>query len=355
MFKLKPDYEMTKKRFDAFWEGEIIDRPPVGLAVSVENPKPLPQKKHKSHEERWLDIDFRVELEAAYLNNRKYLGDSLPIAFPNMGPEIFSAWCGCGYNFGEETTWSEPCILSWEEDGDKGDLDMNHPLFKKTEEFTRKLIERGRGEFITGLTDFHPGGDHLAALRDPQELAMDMIENVEYVKEKLKSAEKDFFKAYLYFYDILRAENLPITSWLSIIYDGLFYIPSNDFSYMISKEMFDDVFLPGIINECRFYEKCIYHLDGEGALRHLDSLLEIGELDGVQWVPGAGHAGFHKHIVTYKKIQGKGKLVQLWLKVDELPLLFENLKPEGIWVSHVSGVQDEYTANEVMKRIEKWA
>ena len=89
----------------------------------------------------------------------------------------------------------------------------------------------------------------------------------------------------------------------AIIYDGLFYIPSNDFFYMISKEMFDDVFLPGIISECRFYEKCIYHLDGEGDLRHLDSLLEIGELDGVQWVPGAGNEGFAKHIGTYKKIQ----------------------------------------------------
>ena len=32
----------------------------------------------------------------------------------------------------------------------------------------------------------------------------------------------------------------------------------------------------------------MYHLDGVGAIRHLDALLEIEELDAVQWTPGVG-------------------------------------------------------------------
>ncbi len=48
--------------------------------------------------------------------------------------------------------------------------------------------------------------------------------------------------------------------------------------------MFEEVFLPGIIEECSFYERTIYHLAGPGALKHLDSLLEIKELDAIQWV-----------------------------------------------------------------------
>ena len=91
MFELKPDYETTKKRFDAFWECEMFDHPPASLPVKKDNSKTLPSKNHDSHEERWLDIDFRVELEYTKLLNTKFLGDSLPVIWPNMGPEIFSA------------------------------------------------------------------------------------------------------------------------------------------------------------------------------------------------------------------------------------------------------------------------
>ena len=354
MFRLKTDFKKTKQRFDAFWQGGIIDRAPVSLTIPIENPKQLPQKNHSNHKMRWLDIDYRVEYEITKLNNNKYLGDALPIIVPNMGPEIFSAWCGCGYEYGETTTWSTPCINNWETDMDKACLNMNHPLLLKTEEYTRKLIEHGKGEFITGLTDFHPGGDHLAALRDPQYLAIDMIENLDFIKSKLESSQKEFFKAYNYFYDILKSENLPVTSWIPIINDKSFYIPSNDFSCMISKKMFDDVFLDGIINECRFYDKSIYHLDGPDALHHLDSLLDIKELDGVQWVPGAGNEGYAKWIDVYQKIQNQGKLIQLWVDIDELSLVFETLKPEGVWISGICGISDEYSANEVLKRISKW-
>ena len=52
---------------------------------------------------------------------------------------------------------------------------------------------------------------------------------------------------------------------------------------MVSKETFDDLFLPGIRQECRHAEASLYHLDGPNALTHLDSLLEIPELDAIQW------------------------------------------------------------------------
>jgi hypothetical protein len=36
----------------------------------------------------------------------------------------------------------------------------------------------------------------------------------------------------------------------------------------------------------------LFHLDGPGALKHLDSLLELDALDGIQWVSGAEHNRF---------------------------------------------------------------
>jgi len=354
-FSLQPEYEQIKNRYHAFWVQEVIDRPLVSIVIPVENPEPIPQKIYTDFKSQWLDVSFRAEQIDIELSNQLYLGDALPTTFPNMGPEIFSAWCGCGYQFGETTTWSESCVHSWEEDYNKISLDMNHPYLKATLDYTNALLEKGKGKFIVGLPDFHPGGDHLAAMRDPSHLAMDMIDNVQWLKKTLHASYPDFHKIYDLFYGILRTAGMPITSWLDLIYEGKYYIPSNDFSCMISPDMFNDMFLPGIIEECRFLDKSIYHLDGPGALKHLDVLLDIRELDAIQWVCGAGNEDFKRWIPIYQKIQKAGKSLQiLELKISELDLMFENLNPEGVYIKGIKGVDDRETAEKVLKRIERW-
>lgn len=354
-FSLKPDFEVSKERYKAFWEQNVLDRIPVsGLVFPNKKQKAILKKEYKNNKEKWLDVDYRAEATDIELSNNEYFADSLPTVYPNMGPAIFSAWCGCGYEFGETTAWSIPCINKWEEDSVNVMLDMEHPLFIATEKLIRALLKRGKDKFIVGLADFHPGGDHVAALRDPVNLAIDLIEDPDNVKKELKKSQKDFYTAYDYFYNILKDANMPITTWTPLIHDGRYYIPSNDFSCMISKEMFDEFFLEGIIDECRFYEKSIYHLDGPGALRHLDSLLDIKELDAVQWVPGAGNEGFNKWIDVYKRIQHAGKSMQiLSFSINELDLLFEHLKPEGVWISGIQGCNQD-NIQHVLKRISEW-
>ena len=351
----KPDYETSLQRFEAFWHREIIDRPPVSIAMRKSGAPVVMPREYASFEEQWLDIDGRVADMDAQMAGTDYLYDSLPIAWPNLGPEIFSAWCGCGYRYGKDTTWSEPIIQDWETDFDKTRLDMNHPLFIKMIEFTQKLIDAGRGKFIVGLTDLHPGGDHLAALRDPQNLAMDMLDEPEYVKKALERSMPEYYAAYGVFYNMIRAAGMPATSWIPIVHEGTFYIPSNDFSCMVSNEMFEEFFLPGIAQECKFYDRSIYHLDGPDALRHLDSLLSIPELDAIQWVPGAGNEGYERWISVYQRIQRAKKGIYLTCHIRDLPMVFETLRPEGVWFAHIDGVRDRETAETVVKSIERWS
>ncbi|MBN2558811.1 MAG: hypothetical protein JXB33_08675 [Clostridia bacterium] len=354
MFSFKPGYDDTMKRFEAFLEFEIHDRPPVNITLEKPGAPPFKTKAFPEWKDRWLDLEYRTHEQVHRMENTLFLGDSLPIAWPNMGPEIYSAWCGCGYNYGETTTWSDPCIHDWEKDYHKGRLDREHPLLKKTIEYTDMLIEESKGRFIVGFTDFHPGGDHIAALRDPQELCFDMIENVDYVKRKLAESYPEYFEVYDLFYDKLSAAGMPSTTWLPLPYKGKLYVPSNDFSCMISKATFDDIFLQGLIEECRFYDKSIYHLDGPGALQHLDSLLDIKELNAIQWVCGSGNEGFARWLPVYRKIQKGKKGSEIFLDVADLDLLFENLRPEGIWIGGISGVDSVETAEYVLKRVGQW-
>ena len=351
----KPDFDRTLARFEAFWNREIIDRPPVSISLPKEpSPAPPAGREYPDQESRWLDIDERVERADRELAGIDFMYDSIPVAWPNLGPGVFSAWCGCEYEFGADTAWTKPAITDWERDFERTRLDFTHPLFKKTVEFTQKLLERGKGKFIVGLTDFHPGGDHLASLRSPAELAMDMLENPDRVKSALRRSLPEYFAAYGVFYRMLREQGMPVSTWTPIVHDGSFYLPSNDFSCMISKRMYDEFFLPGIAEECAFYERSLYHLDGPGALKHLDSILAIDELDAVQWVCGYGNEGFARWAAVYQKIQRAGKGIQLMCDISELDAVFETLRPEGVWFSDIRGINDRESAAYAVKRIEKW-
>ena len=354
MLEYKPEYEIAKRRMDAFWANELIDRPLVSITYLKEDAEWLTRPEYKSHEDYWLDIEFRAEEDAQYMKNLVFYADAMPVVFPNLGPGIFSAWSGCPYTFGQDTAWTNPCIVDWEQDYFRAVLDMSHPMFKKTEEYTRFLIEYGKGKFIVGLTDFHPGGDHLAALRGSDNLALDLLENPDFVKQKLTDSYLEYFKVFDYFCDMIKNAGMPITSWLPLVHDDRMYVPSNDFSCMISTAMFREFFLDDLVNECRYYKNNIYHLDGPGALHHLDTLLEINEINAVQWVPGAGHDDPKRWLHVYKRILSAGKSVQILnVKPQDLPFLMENLPPKGVWL-YMTGIEDKYSADEVMKLVNKW-
>lgn len=355
-FALKPDYEETRERIEAFWNREPADRPvaAISLAKPEHEQVPLPLSHHADPAPRWMDTQYQVELAQARLQNQLFLADSLPVAWPNLGPEVLSAIYGCPMHFGDYgTSWTDPILHDWSQ-ADQIQFDWNSPYLHTLFEMTDALLEAGKDRFITGMTDWHPGGDCIAAFRDPQNLAMDMITARPQVELLLKRIEADYFAVYDRFYERLRAAGQPITSWLPLISDQKYYIPSNDFSIMISKTMFDEIFLPGIINECRFLDRSIYHLDGPGALRHLDSILAIPELDALQYVPGAGNEEFARWIPVYQKAQAAGKGIQISCRVDELEQIMATISPVGVFLA-IGGVDSVDTAENILRALERWA
>jgi len=356
MFSFKPNYQQTRDRIEAFWKREVLDRPLTMFTIArpLEEQIALPPSHHVSPSERWLDAAYQAESALARLSNIDFtIGDALPIAYPNLGPEIFSAFYGCPVHFSDwGTSWTDPILDDWA-DADQLTLDWNHPYLLRLEEITDALLEMGRGKFITGMTDWHPGGDALAAFRDPQRLAVDLIEHPVEVKQLLARVEADYFKMYDRFYKKLRAAGQPITSWLPLLADGKYYIPSNDFSIMISQRMYEEFFLPGLIRECQYLDRSIYHLDGPGALRHLDSILAIPELDALQWVFGAGNEGFERWVWVYQKAQAAGKGIQVTCTLEEVEQVMQVLSPRGLFLD-VSNVPNRDAGEELLRRLERW-
>ncbi len=355
MFDFKPDFETTLMRMEAFWEGELVDRPVVQFPLEKPPEKqiPLPRSNHPSPAERWLDADYQAAYALASLSNQEFLGDTLPMAYPNLGPEVFSAFYGCPLHFGDYgTSWTDPILESWDM-ADRLHLDWDHPYLKILHAMTEAMLEAGRGKFIVGMTDWHPGGDAIAAFRDPQNLAIDLITERDEVRKLLDRVTGDYFRIYDMFYEKLRAADQPISTWTPLASSSKYYVPSNDFSIMVSNRMFIEVFLDSIVKECRFMNRTIYHLDGPGALRHLDTLLAIPELNAVQFVPGAGNEDFSRWIDVYQRIQAAGKGAQVNCRADELDEVMQNLDPRGLYLS-LSGVASRAEGLAILHKLEKW-
>ncbi|PJB73612.1 MAG: hypothetical protein CO095_05680, partial [Armatimonadetes bacterium CG_4_9_14_3_um_filter_58_7] len=123
------------------------------------------------------------------------------------------------------------------------------------------------------------------------------------------------------------------TSWIPFYHPGPAYIPSCDFWCMLSDDFSRNAVLPDILTEMEAMERSVFHLDGPQALRHLDLLLEIPNLNAVQWVYGAGNGPAAKWVNVYKRIQaaGKGFLIHADDAQDALTVL-EQTGPKGAWL-----------------------
>jgi len=348
-----PDWERRLARQDAFWSCAIIDRPVVIMTL----PKPAPEypwpneKTYASMRERWFDTERVVEGAVAAALNTEFLGDALPTAWPNLGPEVFSAFFGMAMEYTADTSWGIPNLKDWAA-ADQLVLSRDNFYWKKLLEMTDALLEAGPGRYYVGISDIHPGGDALAAFRDPAQLNLDLLESPGDVKRLLARVNAAYFDVFDFYHEKLVAASQAVTSWPGIVSSKKWYVPSNDFSCMVSKEMFDEVFLPGIAEECRHMDASIYHLDGPDALRHLDSLLGIKELNAIQWVYGAGQGIASDWLPVYQKCQAAGKGIQLGIGLAELDTIIANLRPEGVWMS--VQVRDRQEAESVLKKVAAW-
>ena len=359
------DWEKRLDRQDAFWDCAILDRPVVCMELSrihtsASQPVPAgrpsgsarPAPAHTDQKQLWTDVAYQAELAAWMVSNTEYLGDALPYTFPNLGPDFFAACFGGSLRFMEDTSYIEPFLEDWSALPELV-LDRCGFAFQTMGRLYDAFLDAGAGKFYVGYPDIHPGADCLVGFRGPLEMNYDVLENQDSIRTALKMVTESFTTVYDHYFDKLTARGQAVTTWAGIVSRRKWHIACSDFSCMISTPMFTELFLPWIVDEMKHMERNIYHLDGPGALRHLDSLLAIKELDAVQWVPGVGNGGPADHIGVYRKIQAAGKGIQvLDASPADVGTLVDNLSPEGVWLRVLVENRDE--ADWVMKKVCTW-
>lgn len=325
------DFEDIYRRYSEFWNMENHDRPLFNVTAPKNRVMPPPPKAPDTLLQRWLDTEYQLKAYRWGLGGADFLGEAFPCFNPNLGPDFLGAVCGgCDIHFGENTSWAEPCIDDYESHPPIV-FDENNTWWKKMREMTQAAVENARGDYLVGITDLHPSGDAIVSLRGAETAAMDLYDEPEHFTSRIWQVHEVFKEITQRLHDIIAARQRGCCNWMGIMHpDELWYVTSCDFAYMISEDHFEEFIAPELEAELDWLPASIFHLDGIGSLRHLDRLLEMKKLKGIQWVYGVGKPTALHWIDVYKKIQASGKCIELICEMDEVLPLCEILDPEGV-------------------------
>lgn len=338
------DWTYLEHRWQSFWNMDNHDRPLINLCApsGLELPRISPPATLAA---RWEDAQYAVAAHIRGMKATAYLAETPPIMNPNLGPDILGAICGCEITYGETTSWAEHCVDSWDTFPEIR-FDANNPWFRKIEAITREAAKQVNGDYLVAITDLHPGTDALVSLRGPEALCCDVYDHPEAILRR----SDEVFEVHRQVYDrldaIISTRQKGTTNWMGIWHPSArWYVVGSDFSCMVSADDFERFVMPSLVREIDMLNGSIYHLDGPGALRHLDRILEIDRLNGVQWVYGDGQPSAVHWIDVYKKIQRAGKLVEVICRPEEVEAICEALHPEGVhlqvgWVRSEAEAQD---------------
>jgi len=116
-----------------------------------------------------------------------------------------------------------------------------------------------------------------------------------------------------------------------------------------------DAILPTIAEEIAGLGRSIFHLDGPGALRHLDDVLALTDLDALPWVYGAGHEPAGRWIDVYERAQVTGKAVEVSaVDLADARTIMDHLDPHGVWLN-VGGSYTPAEADAILDEVTRWA
>ena len=324
----KNDFSAPAKQWADFWKGDNT-RPSVSAIL----PKSGVASVEKPGYAFGAREDFGpiIDQLLAWAETHEFLADAIPFYYMEFAADHFAALLGADLQFTETEPggWAVPFI----QDLEHAEIyfDRDGYWWKRTVEFAEALRARCDGKLLIASNTLVANADALAACCGSEKLLVSMAERPDAVHSALMQidqAHEEILEALSALLDYPRFGSITRHGMYSA---GRINVPQCDFSCMISPQMFREFVVPYLAKEMQRLDAVEYHLDGPGAIRHLDALCEIDALDLIQWVPGAGQeqkdwSELFDRIDAFGKGQMRGggsdTIKALWQKYRSRKLFF---------------------------------
>jgi hypothetical protein len=352
-FSCKPDFDDCLARIYAWYEQRIVDRPPVRFHhhnVEYERRRTIVGPWQDTRQ-RWLDVEFQVKTFVDSLEGTRFLGETFPVFWPNLSAVAYNLFLGQPAEFDDVTAWTHPWI---------DDLDRLPPLrvqregeyFRTVESLADRALELAEGCFLVGYTDMYAGIDCTAGLRGAERMCLDLVNDPQGILRLIDCAYEEYPTVYAHFDARLKARDQLSVTWMNLPSFGTFNVLACDFAVNISREHFDRFVMPITRREAEYFQHNVYHMDGPGVAKNLDSILTLPNLAAIQWAQGIGNnVPILQWVPLIQKIQAAGKSVIVDLQPAELDDFIRRVDPRGIMLWIAAEPKDQA---EVLQRVKQW-
>lgn len=322
-------WEAISKNWSAWWAGEL-ERALVVLECVEPEYESTPHYASTFLGNYGLDtpVEELLELFVPRLQAIHYLGDAFPRFWPNFGPGILATRAGSRLNAVKDTTWFAPCSLVDIHEVRVDDAERD-PWWERVVCITKAAVEHWGDQLSIGFSDLGGNLDILAHLRGTQQLLLDLIDAPHEVDRLVSETNRLWLECLDELYTYTQ-HSRGITCWGPCWSPGRGYMLQSDFSYMISPKMFQRYVLPDITACCEALDYPFYHLDGKGQMPHLELLLSIERLRGIQWVPGDGQPQAEHGLPLLSRIRERGKLCQVFVSAQGALTILRELGGKGM-------------------------
>ncbi|PKO20524.1 MAG: hypothetical protein CVU38_19635 [Chloroflexi bacterium HGW-Chloroflexi-1] len=323
----KPDMDDTIRRWEAYWQGEILDRPLICVTAPVEGFEARPIDGYR--ERVFGDIDEIIDKELYNASGTVWGGESFPGLWPSFGPDEITVFCGAEFRWHEasgDTNWAQPFVEDWAKSLPLR-IQEDHPLWLRMQEFYRRAAQKLAGKMPIGSVDLHTNMDILMSARGSEKLCVDLIDRPEMIDRAMADARAIFPVLWQRLAQLGRMDETGY-GCCGFSWEGCAQVCC-DFSAMISPAMFRRWVMPALEEEASIVKHAFYHWDGPRALVHANNLFSLKGLHTFGFVPDPGY----KHsdcLPLLKRIQAAGKAVQFIGTVDEIKMAHKELKPDKV-------------------------
>jgi len=382
----KEDWLQAQERWDAWWHGAVLDR----VAMQVVAPRePVPEalavylkasgdmnffllQMHaalpggpyrdppsvSSQQEllKWFtDPEQVIAREEKGIESLHFLGEAFPVAYPVsiFLVAITAAYLGCPYkpHAASFSGWAEPIIDDWTRKP-KIAFDPDNEWWLISKRLLEAAAQRAEGRYYVSVPDLNGPAELLSRLRGTEALAMDLIDRPQVVKPAIDEINAAWLRYWEACVGVIHQWVGGYVYWMGLWSESPSIDLQCDFSAIISPRMFEEFIIPSIEQQTEWIARTIYHLDGPDAVQHLDALLALPKLNGIQWVGGAGAPPTTHYVPALKRIQAAGKLLVAYCMPEEVETLLTELRPEGLLLNVGCSSLEEGLA--LLKNAERW-
>ena len=349
----KSNLEETKQRYINWWnhKGIILNMWEHFQEGVQPHAEITPPALAKDLSQKWFDPQWRAEYLDWYVAHSSLKADILPVANTQLGPGSLAAILGGVFEGGEDTIWIHPHPDFTNEIV----FNPEHPNWILHKELLKACKAKANGHYFVGMPDLMEGLDVLAALKGTDRVLLDTVMQPEILEQQMQQINDIYFKVFDELYDIIREGDEMAFCYFSSWAPGKMSKLQSDISTMISQDDYRRFVQPFIREQCQKIDYTLYHLDGVGAMHHLPALLEIEELNAIQWTPGVGEpqGGSPKWYDLYKKILAGGKSVMAcWVTLDELKPLLDHIGVDGVHLE--MDFHNEKEVEQAMRIVEEY-